>query len=356
MIFGKVHGIARYLYQLLYVWAESSINHNITLLTNYPEVLDCVGLLKNFGHYKMKHRPFAPGEMHELPVVLKRLGGDLFHATSISVPFRKVIPTVITIHDLIPMHMGGIAHKIYCQTVLRQAVTYADAVIAPSEFTKNDVIKSFGCSPDKVYVTYEAAAPMYKDPPSWKQVKKKYRIEKPFLFYLGNPKPHKNVFGLIEIYKILRKIHKGRVDLVIGCSSTPELLYELLHNPYREEIRFSDYFNEGELETLYANASVFVFPSYFEGFGLPPLEAMKRGCPVVVSNRTSLPEVVGGAGLTVDPDDREKFAGAIKSIIEDSSLREKLSSLALEREKQFSWEKCARETMEIYEKARKKYD
>ncbi len=350
MIFGKLHGIARYIYEMLRVWQRRGIEEDILILTNREDVLKELGFLNDFAYYPVNSVPFDPKEMWEIPQVLKKIGGDVFHAPSISVPPSKVMPTVITVHDLIPCHGGGVVHKVYCKTVLKRALQYAKAIITPSHFTKEDVMKSFDIPEDKIWVIYEAATGIPPDVPSWDSVKKKYGIKEPFIFYLGNPKPHKNLLGVIDIYNLLRKKIDYPVYLVIGSKSSEDVLYSLLHSPFRDDIFRIDYLEEGELHLLYTKAEVFVFPSLFEGFGLPPLEAMARGTPVVASNRTSLKEVVGDGGILADPEDLEKFACEIKKLLEDKNYKKKWAEKGKEWERRFSWEKCAMETLKVYRK------
>lgn len=351
MLMEKLHGIARYLFEILKSWQKMDVDHRISLICNQPDILEKLGLDGAFECILARAIPFDPSEMVEIPSILKKTGADLFHAPSISVPPVEILPTIITVHDLIPLHMEGFLHVAYCQTILKRAISYARAIIVPSEFTKNDVVRSFNCPPGKVHRIYEAAASAPKEELVWSEIAQKFKIKKPYVFYLGNPKPHKNIPGLLEIYSILRESVDEKVYLVLGSRQTEEILYQIVHSPYREDIIQVDYFDEPELDLVYSNARVFAFPTYFEGFGLPPLEAMKRGCPVVSSNRASLPESVGEGGILVDPDDHLKFAGEIKKLVIDEDYWKKWSFQALKWQEKFSWERCARKTLDVYEKA-----
>lgn len=351
MIIDRLHGIARVILEILKVFREKGIPHEISLLTNNEKYLKNLGLIPYFNAITVKSTPFSPGEFLEIPSVLKKTDADLYHAASISVPLQEVMPTVVTILDLIPLHSGKTFHKIYCKTVLKNAARYARKIIAISEFTKRDIVENLGCDPEKIAVIYLAAAPRPDKKKSWNDIKDKFEVDKPYLFCLANPKPHKNLKGLIDIYDIVRKKRQRKVLLVIGSKSSDKLDEKIYNSPYHKDIIRIDYFDESELDALYANTDVFVYTSYFEGFGLPPLEAMMRGTAVVSSPRTSLSEVVGDGGIQVDPDDKEKFADSVIKFLDNENIRQEYGKRALKQASKFSWERCAIETLRVYESA-----
>ncbi|MCD4783742.1 MAG: glycosyltransferase family 4 protein [Candidatus Eremiobacteraeota bacterium] len=351
MIIDRLHGIARVLLETLKVFREKEIPHEISLLTNNKKYLKDLDLIPYFNAITVKSTPFSPGEFLEIPSVLRKTKADLYHAASISVPLQEVMPTVVTILDLIPLHSGKIFHKIYCKTVLRNAARYSRKIIAISQFTKRDIVENLGCDPEKIVVTYLAAAAGPDKKKSWDEIKEKFGIEKPFLFCLANPKPHKNLKGLIDIYDLIREKRQGKVLLVIGSKSSDELNEKINNSSYNNDIIRIDYIDELELDALYANTDVFVYTSYFEGFGLPPLEAMMRGAAVVSSPRTSLSEIVGDGGMQVDPDEKEKFADSVIKFLDNENIRREYGKRALEQASKFSWERCALETLKVYESA-----
>jgi len=351
MILGRIHGIARYIHESLKYYLDRGTPHEISLLSNNPEELEKLCPTGAFRVIPVKSRPFQPSGFIEIPEILRKTGGDLYYAPSISVPAWHIMPTVITIPDLTPLHTGGLFHRIYCRTVLKSAVAYSKAITTISKYIRDDVIKYLGCDPTKITVTYLAASPTPAKKVEWEEIEKKFEIEKPYLFCLSNPKPHKNLLGLIDIYNIIRKKWGGKISLVMGSRTSEDLEEKICNSPHRNEIKRIDYFEEPELDALYKNAGIFVFPSFFEGFGLPPLEAMARGIPVVSSDRTSLPEVVGDGGILVDPDNKEEFADSIISLLNDEKEWEKYSEKALKQAGKFSWEKYSGELMKVFEEA-----
>ena len=349
MIFDRIHGIARYLVESFRIWQDMGIPHEIVLLTNKPETLEKLGITPGFEAVEVKSRPFQVGEFQEIPSVLKKIGGDLYYAPSIAVPLWEVMPTVITVPDLIPMHQGGAFHKIYCKTVLRNAVKFSRKVMTISEFIKDEIVRYLGGDPGKIRVTYLAADPLPEVKTPWEDIEKKFSLKKPYLFCLANPKPHKNLAGLIDIFGIIKSKYKGELHLVMGSRTSDELEEKIQSSPYSKDITRIDYFEDSELDAVYRNTKIFTYTSYFEGFGLPPLEAMARGIPVVSSDRASLAEVVQDGGILHDPDDMEAFAQSVISLLEDEKKFEEFRKKGLKQAEKFSYKKYAEEVLEIFE-------
>jgi glycosyltransferase involved in cell wall biosynthesis len=266
------------------------------------------------------------------------------------------LKTVVTIHDLgyeyLPQY-HKFPHKFYLNKSTEYAVWQSDHLIAVSEATKKDLINKLRCQEKKISVIYEGfdRAKFFPD--------KSSKTDKPFILFVGTLQPRKNIERLIEAFSLVVRSLPSRSnspkppDLVIA-GNKGWMYDEILSAPAKfgvlDKVKFLGYTKEDDLPALYSGALVFCLPSLFEGFGLPVLEAMACGCPVIVSKTSSLPEVVGEAGIYVDPLDVSDIAKNLQSLIMNFKLREKLSKKSLEQAKKFSWEKAAKETIGVLER------
>jgi len=245
----------------------------------------------------------------------------------------------------------------YLRFSTKYAVRYARKIIAVSENTKRDLVKLYGAQESGVEVIHHGVEiqnvniKMRNNPlrqSSSEASNVKFKIEKPYLFYVGRIELKKNIFGILEAYRILKEKYKIPHELVLA--GVPGFGYEKI-KPIIHDSKFIihelGYISEGEKQQLLANADIFLFPSFYEGFGLPILEAQASGVPVVSSNVSSVPEIAGNSALLVDPKNPEQIAQAVYKIIDDKALRDKLIELGFENVKRFSWEKCAKETLKI---------
>ena len=183
---------------------------------------------------------------------------------------------------------------------------------------------------------------------------KKYQLPRSYLFYVGNISKHKNVDKIIEAFKKIKS--KTNYKLVIAGKlsfGSKDIKKKIKDLDLQDDVIFTGYVPEEDLPALYNGASLFVYPSFYEGFGLPPLEAMQCGCPVITSNTSSLPEVVGNAGIMVDPNDVDELAKQMERVLTNKKLQQKMRKAGLKQAKKFSWEKCARETLKVYEEVLK---
>jgi len=263
-----------------------------------------------------------------------------------------VVPQVVTVLDMIPLHFPEDfpRQQYYFRHLVPRILQKSEAIVAISENTKNNIVTFYSIDPEKVRVIppgFEKSR--YRLGINGERTKTKYGLTE-YLLYVGNLLPHKNLRRLLHAFGLISR--RLPYKLVIAGQKDPRyypaLEAEAQALGLAQKILFLNYVPKDELPALYAGAKVFVLPSLYEGFGLPPLEAMACGCPVVVSNVASLPEVCGDAAYYVDPYSEESIAEGIYKVLTDESLRRSLIQKGLERAKLFSWEKSAREHLEVF--------
>jgi len=289
---------------------------------------------------------------HQFQSYARRIRPSLYHETNYA-PFRfEYGPTVITICDVsFARHpeWHPIDRVQYLEKYLLKQLSKVEAIITISEFSRKEILNLLGVNPDKVYVT-----PLGVDRSFTPGKRQKEGLPKEYVLFLGNLEPRKNLPTLLHAYRSLPRSLRDRFPLVIAGASgwhTKELKKALHLFPNDEKPILTGYVPQQLLPDLYRGASLFVYPSFYEGFGLPVIEAMACGVPVVASNTTSLPEVVGDAGILINPYHPDELKEAMSKLLEDPGYRKQMSEKGLKRAKLFSWEKCARGTLAVYEKA-----
>lgn len=268
--------------------------------------------------------------------------------------------TVVTIHDLGAQYLKDyhiFPERLYLNRSTEYALKYADHIIAVSKSTKEEINKWFPRPSNSTTVIYEAYdnnifdyEKLKKQKEKSQQILLKYNIKRPYIFFLGTIQPRKNLSNLIKAFS---EIKNNEISLVLAGKKG--WLYEdILEMPVKlglkDRVKFIDYVSNEDLPFLYLNALIFTFPSLCEGFGIPLLEAMACGVPVLSSGISSMPEVVGEAGVLVDPYSVVEISKAMQKLIDDENYREDLIKKGLKRVKMFSWEKAARETIEVFER------
>jgi glycosyltransferase involved in cell wall biosynthesis len=303
-------------------------------------------------------------EQITFPRACRRLHVDVAHVPYWAPPLRPAIPTVVTIHDLIPLllreYRGGPLVRLYTALV-GYAARSATLALTDSGFSRQDIIAHLGLAPDRVRAVYLAAGEGYTPTPAPTDadVRARYSLPERYVLYLGGFDVRKNVAALIEAYHRATPTIGGTHPLVIA-GRLPENDTPFSPDPRRltrerglgeRVVRFIDFPDDADKPALYRGATAFIFPSRYEGFGLPPLEAMACGTPVVGSDASSIPEIVGEGGLLLPPDDVEGTAQALVKLATDARLRAELSRRALAQATRFSWEQTARETLAAYQTA-----
>jgi glycosyltransferase involved in cell wall biosynthesis len=282
---------------------------------------------------------------------------DIIHGTDHFVYPSKNSLRVMTIHDLTfikyPNYVPSIV-KTYAIRI-RECLKWTDLVITFSQNSKQEIIQYLGVEPNRIFVTPQASR--YSPENLSVQLNNqaiaslKYNLAQPYLLFVSTIEPRKNIINLIYAFNLLKQKYQIEHHLVlIGKKGWKyqKIFATIENSPWKSHIHHLDYLSDELVALFYAKADVFVYPSYYEGFGLPILEAMTLGTPVVTSNTSSIPEVAGDAALLIDPDDSTQLAEAILKVINDSQLRQELIHKGKERAKLFSWEKTARETLKAY--------
>lgn len=301
---------------------------------------------------------FSASEQIRLPVRLWREGIEVYHAPYYVKPYLVPRASVVTIHDVIsdlhPQYLPSRLARVAFHATTRLALASADRVIVPSENSKLDLVRVFGVKPEKVAVTHYAADPRFgpRDRRGLEEVRQRYGLPERYVLYTGINKPHKNLVRLVEAFGALPRALSARL-VIAGKEDVryPQARLAAEGSPARDRIVFLSGATEEDWPYLYNLAEAFIFPSLYEGFGLPPLEAMASGLPVICSNASSLPEVVGDAALLFEPHDVAALAQAMQRLLEDAELREMLIARGLERAKAFSWRETARQTLAVYQEA-----
>jgi len=301
--------------------------------------------------------PFTLRQQWAIPRILRRLGADLYHSPYYLMPYRPGMPTVLTMYDLIPLlfpqHVSCTARLLF-RWMTALALHAASQVIVISQATRRDLLTSYHFPPQKVTAIPLAADSAFHPQPTAEveRVRRKYGFPENYLLYLGINKPHKNLVRLIEAWSlVIGSLGFDHWSLVIAGywdSRYPESQRRAEALGLDDTICFLGPVPEADLPALYSGATLFVFPSLYEGFGLPVLEAMACGTPVVCSNTSSLPEIVGEAALTFDPVDVTAMAAKIEEVLHNEALRDEMREKGLRQAAKFSWERTAKETLEVY--------
>lgn len=356
----KLHdyGIGTYVRNLIAELARQDDDAEYVLLCNPPdcEVLAAFG--PRFRAVPVRAGNYSVREQWSVPWGLAQSGVDLFHAPHYVVPLVGARRFVVTIHDCIhlrfPEYLPNRAALYYARMMMTMAARRSQRVLTVSQASKDDILHFLGVPSEKVEVIHNALdtrLAIEPTPDDVARVRERFLLTAPFILYTGNIKPHKNVDRLIEAFSILRRDGPEDVKLLIigdEISKYPNLR-RLVHKfQLHQHVRFLGFVPDATLAVLYRLAAVFVFPSIYEGFGLPPLEAMAAGAPVVTSNTSSLPEVVGDAALLIDPMDANAIAGAIGRVLGDPGLRQDLVRRGHERVKAFSWERSVARIRQVY--------
>ncbi|EFH90136.1 glycosyltransferase family 4 protein [Ktedonobacter racemifer] len=298
------------------------------------------------------------------PTAARKARVDVMHVPYFAPPLLPRVPTVVTIHDVIPLRLPAYLPNKKVQAYMNlaaRAAHNATEVITISQHARQDIIEVLKIPEERIHVIYQAAGEQFqpiRDPEVLARARARYGLNERYIFYLGGIDQRKNVPQLVRAFAQLYT-RLGDPDLQLFISGNPDKQSGPFFpdpRPVARELGIEKqvicrFVEDEDKPTIYSGARLFAFPSLYEGFGLDPLEAMGCGTPVVCSNRTSLPEVVGDAALLIDPDNLNEFVDAMYRVLTDETLRSDLSARSLERAKAFSWHTTATQTLSVYEQA-----
>jgi len=369
-------GIGTYIRNLIQALAKVDQRNKYVLVASAADAPLLAGLPPQFAIATYNPDDDRAAGNIAFPLFLRRFSADVHHIPLNRIPFFMPRPYVVTIHDMASLLFSekvGVRIN-FRRYRFRRGLLKAAKVMAVSAATRRDVVQTLGIPAERVRLVYSAPAPEFfrrgraadaraagpeTEERERRRIMERYQIQYPFLLYAGNIRPQKNIPRLVEAFAVVRNelaSHPLYADLrliIIGdqIARNPAVRRAVIHSRVENRARFLGFVPFDTLRIFYECAAAFVFPSLYEGFGLPPLEAMASGTPVVTSNVSSLPEAVGDAAMLVNPENVFDIARGIRDVLVDHALRERLISRGKEQAARFSWERTAREVLEIYEEA-----
>src|SRR3989449_1297333 len=356
----KLHdfGIGTYIRNLLRQLARLDRETEFVVFCRPDDREALTSLGENFRPVPERSANYSVAEQLSIPLALRREGITLFHAPHYVLPPLVRCRSVVTIHDCIhlmfPQYLPSRLALQYARTSIALAARRAARVMTVSESSKRDILRFVDVKPEKIDVIYNAYDERFTIEPREEdvvRVRERYQLHDEFVLYAGNVKPHKNLERLIEAFDLVRARGLDRLKLVLigdEISKYAALRRAVHQHHLHKHVRFLGYMPHETMAVMYRLAGVFVFPSLYEGFGLPPLEAMASGTPVVTSNVSSLPEVAGDAAVPVDPYSVSSIVGGMRRVLSDPELASELRRKGLVRARDFSWERSVRRVHKIY--------
>ena len=346
-------GNETYASNLIEALAEVDTRNRYTLYVTKQEAVDRyarrwpnVSVRKTLPHTPLIRIPLT------LAAELRRRPVDILHVQYTAPPLAPC-DTVVMIHDLSFEHIPETFKRrswMQMRLTVRRTARSASHIVTDSEYSRQDILRTYRLPPERVTTTPLAASSRFK-PVNDRRVLEKYSIAGDYILAVGSIQPRKNIARLIRAYTLMLSQHPGPKLVIVGKQAwlSEETLKAAALSSARESIVFTGYVPESDLAALYTGALCFAYPSFFEGFGIPLLEAMRCGTPTITSDRTSLPEVVGDASLLIDPFDEQSIADGLRRVISDAALREQLRSRGFVQSSLFDWRETARRTLGVYE-------
>lgn len=363
--FGPIgKGLGRYTEKLIENLERLDRENEYFIFLRQANFDDYIPKNSSFKKVVADFRWYSLSEQLRFPRLLKKYDLDLVHFPHFNVPLFYRGKFVVTIHDLILLHFPTVRSStlspiifwfkfLLYRLVIKSAIYRSKKIIAVSEFTKKDILENYKkISPEKIEVTYEACeGDLLQSPYEDSKILERYDIIKPYIVYVGNAYPHKNLERLAIAFQ---EVIENKKNLKLVLVGNEDYFYRRLKNFVRDKkinnIVFAGYVPDHDLDTIYFNAEIFIWPSLYEGFGLPPLEAMVGGVPVVSSDHPCMKEILGDSAYYFNGRKKKEMAESIKKILDSEELRNDLIRKGYEQVKKYSWEKMARKTLKIYTK------
>lgn len=345
----QVSGISRHAVGLISKIFEIDSTNRYILLVRNAGVSQFGNARENVEIKILDVVPYSLKEQIVLPKILKEIDFDLYYTPNYTVPLFIDRPFIFTIHDLIHLIFPRdytIFHRIYYALIIKRLCERARYVLTVSNSSKADIVRFFKTPQEKIIVNYNGVSEKFfpgKKDEAKKYISERFGIEGKFILWVGNDKPHKNLGGVIKMFSLLSQEECFLSLICIGSKNIKNSRNSVMKRVFSPSIQ-----GDGDLVNFYRSAEVLVVPSLYEGFCLPVLEALASGCPVVTSNVSSLPEVVGDAGIMVNPDNVREITDAVLRILRNDSLRDELIKKGIEQAKKFSWESSAKNLLRIF--------
>jgi glycosyltransferase involved in cell wall biosynthesis len=372
-------GIGTYIRNLIYALARADQKNQYQMVVSPAQAPLLSGLPPQFQIATYTREDTRAAEEIAFPLFLRRFSANVYHIPLNRVPFFTPKPYVVTVHDMASLlysEDSGVRMNLR-RYRFRRGLLRAGKILSVSAATRRDVVQMLSIPPDRVRIVYSAPAPEFfqrghsvdaraagpqTEEHERRRILERYQITYPFLLYAGNIRPQKNIPRLVEAFAVVRNElahHPQYSDLrliIIGdqIARNPAVRHAVIHSRVENCARFLGFVPFDTLRVFYECAAAFVFPSLYEGFGLPPLEAMASGTAVVTSNVSSLPEAVNDAAMLVNPDNVFDIARGIREVLLDPELRASLVAKGREQAARFSWDRTAREVIEVYEEVASK--
>jgi glycosyltransferase involved in cell wall biosynthesis len=355
----QLAGNVTYITNLIEAFAEIDRENEYTIYVSRPDAYDrYADRWPNFIVRRIRDRNRVMRLLFSFHSKLRLHRTDILFVQFNAPPFAPC-KVVTAIHDLAFEHVPEtfkFISRAQMKLTIRRTARESAHIVACSEYSRQDIIRTYHIAPEKVTTVHLAAPPHFApvaDQGVLNNVRRKYDLQGEFILGVGSIQPRKNLVRLVEAYSSL--IDKG-IDIpplvLVGKKAWlfEDSVRAAAAHGVADRVHFTGFVPEEDLPALYTLATCFVYPSFFEGFGIPPLEAMQCGTPVITGDRTSLPEVVGDAGIMVDPYDISAIAGAIERLVKDKSLRDELRQKGFDRAKMFSWQRAARKILDVFER------